>query len=105
MSKSIHDIPEADRPRGRKKSLWVVITDPKAGIQTPRFERRYAFSGNFLAWTTQWTSDDDLAVVVFDNNRSPMMVSGNESGLPTNYLATLRFHRDKQTGRFAEVNP
>lgn len=56
----------------------------------------------------KWPGDAirlDAYDAVFDNNRSPMMVSGNESGLPTNYLATVRFHRDKQTGRFAVVNP
>ncbi len=94
--------PDADRPIKNKKSLWISISDSDAGNETSLFERRYTFSGSFIAWSTRWDSNENVTVDVFDCIRNPMMQSVNESDMPTNHLATLEFHRDKQTGRFTD---
>jgi len=91
---------DADRPKQKKKSLWVSIRDANSKEGANLFEARYAFTANNLAWTSHWNSNEDLAIVVFDNNRNPMTASMEEPQRPTNYLGTLRFSRDKQTGRF-----
>lgn len=97
--------PDADRMRSKRKVLWVSITTGDASGDTNLFERRYSFTGKHLAWKTHWNSDESLVLAVFDYADSPMLRSWHHPDQRSNHLATLEFHRNKQTGRFMEKLP
>ena len=97
--------PNADRRRTKRKVLWVSINTGDASGDTNLFERRYSFPGNHLAWKTHWNSDESLVLSVFDYAVSPMTRPSYHPEQRSNHLATLEFHRNKQTGRFTEKLP
>ena len=86
--------------RSPRKTLWISIGNCDDSNATNFFVGRYPFTGEYLGWTTHWNSGDDLSVDVFAYVRNPLAEYPKDRDVPTNYLATLTFHRDRQTGRF-----
>jgi hypothetical protein len=93
--------PHATR-RKASKGLWVWIGSANGTNETTLFEQRYEVSGSYLSWSTRWVSSDEVTVDVYGNG--PRDNPYWREDTPHRDLATFRFYRDTQSGRFVESN-
>ena len=92
--------PHEDNGRDAK-GLWVWIGVVEGAAKKTLFQKKYSIlAGRDMVWTSNWTSDDEIVLDVFDyGDASPMMMGED---LPARSLAALIFERDKQSGMFLE---
>jgi len=84
------------------KSLRVWIGSRDGATDSTQFENRYKITAGFISWKVRWNSNEQLDLTVFDYGRFTPYMYGHESYLQSNYIKTITFRRDKQTGRFTD---
>ena len=86
-----------------KKQLDVFIYKDVGTNETTLFEHRYKFVGSDMSEHVQWNSPEEVLVYVYDYGPGVSSYDAEKSHAASNYIATLSFHLEKQTGKFVQL--
>jgi hypothetical protein len=89
------------RLRGSKKPISVWISTGEGTNRSTLWDRRYEVSASRVSWATHWSSNDSVAVDIYDYSDTSL---GGAYALSTksNCVMSLSFGRDNQTGQFTD---
>jgi hypothetical protein len=82
--------------------LVEVIGDKNNWNEKLVFEKKYHFTCADVGLETSWDTNNNLTAVVYDWPDGLVESDAEKQGIASNYIATLRFKFDKNTGKFTE---
>lgn len=69
------------------------------------YTNHYQFECSDVRFQTSWDEENNIAVTLYDYAPDVYQEDAQRAGIPSNYIATLSFDLDKQTGKFRETKP
>jgi hypothetical protein len=85
-----------------KKLLDLWIRRGPFTNEVTLFSDSYKFVGGDLGTDCQWRSTNEVVMHVYDYGDGVVESDATKRGIQSNYIATLVFYRDEQTGKFRE---
>ena len=82
--------------------LVEVLGDKNNWNEKLLFEKEYHFTCADVDLKTSWDTNNNLTAVVYDWPDGVVESAAKKQGIASNYIATLRFEFDKNTGKFTE---
>ena len=82
-------------------TIWPTAGEPEK--QKPLFFSKHIFVGADIGCQTNWMSTNDLWLTFYDYGDRVTISEALASGIQSNYIATVKIHRDSQSGKFAEL--
>jgi hypothetical protein len=85
-----------------KKLLDVCIKRGNPTNETTLFLHRYTFVGSDLWAYVKWSSTNVATMYVYDYGNGVSSYDVRDKAKPSNYIATVSFYLDVQSGKFKE---
>ena len=93
-----------DGERVRQKNqvrVWIGRIDGPS--QATLLDEHYQIIGYGIGWSTHWISNERVEVEFYNYyDRSLSSVLDSEENVSSNHIATLAFHLDHNSGKFAD---
>jgi hypothetical protein len=80
-------------------SIWPTLGEP----EKPLFSGKRVFVGADVGSRVEWPSNDELSITFYDYGDKVLISDAVKAGAPSNYIATVRVHRDASSGKFVEL--
>jgi hypothetical protein len=89
--------------------LWIATTTQYDSLHlsvvsnsVPLLDKKYVFVAADLRSKVQW-QPEGVSVTFYDYGDGVLSGDARKTGVPSNHVASLFFHRDTKTGRFVEA--
>jgi len=86
-----------------KKRVYLSVWPTGTNAERALFFSKHVFVGGDLSWRTHWLTNGDLSITFFDYGDRVLYSEAVKAGTPSNYIATIRLHREPGTWRFVET--
>jgi len=89
-------------PKTIRVRFVEILGDKNNWNEKLLLEREYHFTCADVGLKTSWDTNNNLTAVVYDWPSGMVESDAQKQGIPSNYIATLRFQFDKGSGKFTE---